>query len=217
MRLPLIRRSPALPKATSREAKTKGRPSGPQPSTQKWIPVLDLIDGIIVTKDNRLLAVVRVEPAPFALLSEAEQERRIAGLRAAYQSLEEFQILSVGRPVDLDNYLMSLNERQREISGLKRRMLREYTEWVTRIARAGEALERRYYIVLSRPQSKTAELELRKSAEALVADLRQADLQAHVCDSAEVLDLLFVFFQPRQAAIERAEASSLTTLYERSW
>ena len=200
--LPLIVRNKNTPQAAA------------QQTAQSWLPLADLVDGIMLTKDKRLVAVVRVHAAPFSLLSEAEQERRISGLRAAYQALAEFQVLSVARPVDLDGYLKTLDERQTELSGIKRRLLREYAQWVAGIVRAGEAMERRYYVLLSQPDGKAAREELVKRARALARDLAQAELEAHVCDTSEVADLLFVSLQPRYAALERVESEAMTTLYE---
>ena len=187
---------------------TQTRRAGPAPAVQGWLPVQDVDRGLIVRTDGVLVAVVRVEPAPFALLSDRERERRIGALHEAIQALPgAVQIVVVPRPIDLDQYLRDLESRLRETDGPRRALLRGYLTYVRSLVGSGEALERRFFVLvpMSPADSKRrgARDELIQRTTEFVGALGRAELTAHLCDDREVIDLLFSFLHPAQSAFER--------------
>lgn len=196
------------PPAGGRSA-TQTRQAGPAPAVQAWLPVQDVDRGLIVRTDGALVAVVRVEPAPFSLLSDRERERRIGALHGAIQSLPgAVQIAIVPRSIDLDQYLRDLESRLREADGPRRALLRGYLTYVRSLVGSGEALERRFYVLVAMASAdakrRGARDELVQRTTEFVAALGRAELTAHRCDDREVIDLLFSFLHPVQAAFERA-------------
>lgn len=178
-------------------------------SVQSWLPVQDVDRGVMVRSDGALVAVVRVEPSPFGLLSDRERERRISALHEAIQALPgAVQIAVVPRPIDLDAYLRDLEGCLREADGARRGLLRGYLAYVRSLVGSGEALERRFYVLIpvagADAQRRGARDELLQRATEFVAALGRAELQAHLCDDREIIDLLFVWLHPAQAAFERA-------------
>ena len=178
------------------------------PAVQDWLPVRDVVRGLLVRADGVLVAAVRVEPAPFGLLSERERERRIGALHEAIQALPgAVQIAVVPRPIDLDAYLGDLEGRLGEADGPRRALLRGYLSYVRSLVGGGEALERRFYVLIpaNAPGGarRGAREELTQRALEFVAALGRAELQAHPCDDREVVDLLFTWLHPAQAAFER--------------
>ena len=185
------------------------RRAGPTLAVQGWLPVQDVDRGLIVRTDGALVAVVRVEPAPFSLLSDRERERRIGALHEAIQGLSgAVQIAVVPRPIDLDAYLRDLEARLREADGPRRPLLRGYLSYVRSLVGSGEALERRFYVLVAMASAdakrRGARDELVQRTTEFVAALGRAELTAHLCDDREVIDLLFSFLHPVQAAFERA-------------
>jgi len=173
---------------------------------QDWLPVRDVRRGLILRIDGTTVAVVRVEPAPFGLLSDAERERRIAAVHEAIQGLPgPAQIVVTSRPIDLDAYLLNLERRLAEEEGARRSLLRGYLEYVRGLAVGGAATERRFHVLLvgdvRRPDG---EAVLQRASE-FAAALARADLSAHVCDDREVTGLLFVFLHPAHAGTESAD------------
>ncbi|MBO8169075.1 MAG: TraC family protein [Thermoanaerobacteraceae bacterium] len=195
------------------QADKKGR-TDKEDTVQHWLPIEDIYDGMLITKDGRRTAVVRVEPAPFNLLSEREKERRIKALYEAIQALNSrVQICCVPRPIDLDGYISELEEKLKEADPARRTVLRGYRDYVRGIVSGAEAVERRFYILMSAEDKETKE-ELHKKVREFVEMLRRAELSAHACTDHEVLDLLFCFFHPSQAAFERAEVPAVTSSYK---
>ncbi len=191
----------------------QGRSSGTEArshhSVQDWLPVRDVDRGLMVRDGGALVAVVRVEPAAFGLLSEGERDRRIGALHEAVQALPgAAQILVVPRPIDLDAYLGSLEATLAEAEGMRRSALRGYLGYVRAVVGGGEAQEHRYYVLLpAEGVRRSAREELVARAAEFVAALTRADLRAHLCDDAEILDLLYGWLHPAHAARERVEVA----------
>lgn len=169
----------------------------------------------MVRADGSFVAAVRVDPAAFALLSDRERERRIAGLHEALQALPGgAQIAVIPRPLDLDAYLASLESLLVEADGARRGLLRKYLRYVRGLVTSAGALERRFYVLVnSDTRGPVSRDELLQKARELVAALGRAELSAHLCDERELIDLLFVFAHPAQAAFERAELPVVAPLY----
>ncbi len=187
---------------------------GPNRSVQDWLPARDLEGGLVARADGVQVAVIRVEPAPFGLLSDRERGRRIGALHEAIQGLPgPAQILVVSRPIALDDYLAALEGALGEADGPRRGLLRGYLGYVREVLPSGEAPERQFYVLVpSDPKvvkRKTAGMELRARAAEFVTGLGRAELHAHLCDDGEVLGLLMAWLHPAHAARERIEVAPL--------
>lgn len=202
---------------TKRAAKITRKSHTPAPAqntVQRWLPVQDVSAGILRRSDDRLVAVIRVEPAAFTLLSQAERARRIAALHEAIQALPgAVQICAVPRPIDLDAYITDLEAKLVEVDGSRKTILRGYVHYVRSLAASAGAMERRFYLLIPGGKGKGSREELLQRAGELVAALGRAELQAHLCSDQEVLDLLFCFFHPAQAAFERAAIPAVAPVY----
>jgi hypothetical protein len=188
-------------------------------SVQEWLPFSDIHGSVIYRKDGGLVAVLRVQPFNLSLKSVNEKKRIISAVHEALNGQQEqFQILSLARPVDLDSYLRKLEDMTREITenSRRRRLLQNYLRYVAGLVASGEALERRYYILLSQAAGKQAREEVLQRAHELAMNLERAGLKVNVCDDQEIIDLLFCFTHPAQAAFERppGAVSSIATHVE---
>jgi len=205
MNIALKKKMPDIP-LLSRKQKKKRKGKDPVEHTrqtvQKWLRVEDISDGLMQLKGGQAAAVIKVEPAPFTLLSEQEKDRRIKSLYEAFQSLSSrAEIFCMPRPIDLDQYLLSLEDLIKETDPGRRPILRGYLNYVRGIVSNAEATERRFYILI--PEEKTRADELMKKVREFVAMLSTAELKAEKCSESEILDMLFCFFNPSQAAFER--------------
>ena len=189
-------------------------PARSAPAVQDWLPVRDMRRGLILRTDGTAVAVVRVEPAPFGLLSDAERERRIAAVHEAIQGLAgPAQIVVTSRPIDLDAYLLDLERGLAEAEGARRSLLRGYLGYVRGLAAGGEATERRFHVLLVGEAGRTDGEAVLQRASEFAAALARADLAAHVCDDREVTDILFSFLHPARAGTESADEPAPAVRY----
>ncbi|EIV99929.1 hypothetical protein [Thermoanaerobacter siderophilus] len=171
-------------------------------AVQEWLPVKDVAEDMILLKDGRYVCVLKVMPLNIGLKSENEKKRII---QTVYEALNGFkdsmQIFSMGRPVDLDPYINFLQTKSREeTSVIKKRLLQEYLKYVASIVTSGEAIERRFFIMLSSKEKD----ELKAKAHELANNLEKSGLKVEIAADQDIIDLLFSFSHPSQAAFERA-------------
>lgn len=197
----------ALPQKTE-------KPTG-HPVVQGWLPVQNVLSGLIQRTDGSLVGVMRVEPMAFGLLSPEEKNRRITGLHEAIQSFQgAMQICAIPRPINLDAYISELEGQLVEAEGSRKGVLRGYLQYVRALVASAQAMERRFYILMpANDYMKGARGEVVQRMSEFIAALGRAELQAHICSEQEILDLLFCFFHPVQSAFERPAFPAVAPIY----
>ena len=83
-------------------------------SIQAWLPVKNIIGGVIVTKDNRFVKVCEVLPVNFYLKSPADQENIILSF-AAYLKIAPnmLQIMVRTQKADMADYVARMKHTPR--------------------------------------------------------------------------------------------------------
>jgi hypothetical protein len=172
-----------------------------QTSVRGWLPLDEIRGYTAKAGDGRYSAFLRVVPVNLSLKSDNEKKRVVSALHEAVNGLKEpVQVFSSGRPIDLDGYIRHIGEKSAaETNPVKKRLLKEYLRYTSGLVSEGEAHERRFYFVLSRENE---EATLAAAGE-LAGALRAAGLESHLCDAQEILNLLFCFFNPEKAALEK--------------
>lgn len=198
-----------------KQKKVKNKKGNYQSGVNEWLPIEDVGANYIKRKDKKLVAVLKIEPMNIMLRSEAEKRRVINAVHEVINGVQyHFQIMALPRPVDLDKYLEFLEEKIKEIDvgNIKKKILRDYTQYITSIARSGEALERRYYILVWE-EEKNGREELIKKAYELASNLGNSGLKVSLCDDLDIIDMLFSFLHPLQSAYEEVPLGDKITLY----
>lgn len=174
-------------------------------SLQEWLPIYDADRSFIKRRDGYLVSAIKVHPLNIDLLSKREKRRIVKGLHEIINGIENyFGILTIGRPVDLDSYVASLQEKMRnEQNYFKKNLLQAYIKDSISIASLGETLERRFYILEVEKDSKFAEEDLSSRIRELSSNLSAIDMKNEICDDDKLIDLLFIFLNPSEAAYEK--------------
>lgn len=176
-------------------------------TAQQWIPVVDIDNGIIYRKDNFLVGILRIQPENIELLSDREKKRKVDSLTEGFNGIAEgYQIFCIGRPVDLNNYLEWLQEKARLEQDFTRKLiLKGFIQSASELASSGEAMERRFYLIITKKNVNKAEEELIERLTDLQIILSKAKLKSHICSEDELLDVLSLFVNPIQSAFETNE------------
>ena len=189
-------------------------------TAQQWMgsEVADISGGLIQRGDGALVAVLKIEAANIALLSDRERAQRIQALHEALSGVPDaFQILCLPRPIDLDSYLADLDRLLAEADTKRRHLLVQYVAYVRRVTGSGEAMERRFYLLLpvtgAEARRKGAADDLRQRAAEVAAALSSATLEAHVLDDRGLIDLVHAFTHPATSAFERPDFPGIVTRY----
>ena len=188
----------------------KPKPKKPTPaeqaawSAQAWLPLRDLRGGLLIRQDGAMVAGLSIAPYSLALKSTREQTQAVDVLTEALNGLDcAWQWLSLYRPVDLNAYLHQVDGTlETTPQGKRRQVLADYLRWATGLVRAGETVERKYYLLLTRT-SKDAGNEHRNTLQHLSGTLNGLrGFQATPLDDAAWRELLFLAFHAEQAAFE---------------
>ena len=205
---------PGLPARPARAVPTRK----PEADTARaWVAerFADARDGLLARRDGTPVAALRVMPAPFGLLSDRERAARVAGVHEALRAVDRpWQIVTVQRPVDLDAYLRALEAAVAETDAGRRPHLRQYAEYVRRTVTAGEATERRYFLLVHGKREKGAEALAVQAAAELAGALGRAGLDVRPARAAELHDAIAQYLAPARAADEEIVYGAELTTYQ---
>lgn len=188
---------------SKRAGGTQAEKKRQQANVRQWLPLTGIMGYTAKARDGRYLAFLRVQPVNLSLKSENEKKRIVSALHQTLDGLKEpIQIFSIGRPIDLDGYIRQISEKiAAETVPARKNLLKEYLRYTAGLVAEGEAHERRFFVILSRADEASA----LNAASELASDLLAAGLRTELCDSQEILSLLFCFFNPDKAAAEKID------------
>lgn len=77
--------------------------------TEGWIPVKQILNGMILTDDGYYVSGVKVEPKNIFILEQGAQDMTLEGLRNFYNTIDyDFWLIVADRPVDIHMYMSQL-------------------------------------------------------------------------------------------------------------
>src|SRR3989339_1595118 len=119
-------------------------------STQEFLPVSEVRDGIIVLKDGSLRAILLASSLNFALKSEDEQTAFIIQFQNFLNSLDfSTQIFVQSRMLDIRPYIASLETAYKnQLDDLMRIQIREYIEFVKSFTEAANIMTKNFFVVV---------------------------------------------------------------------
>lgn len=173
-------------------------------SAQEWLPFYDISNSVTYMRDGSIVAGLEIEPINIDLFSNMERKVIITGMFEAFNGLQtSIQILSLGRPVDLDGYLKGLEEQMKSSSDIvRKKLLNGYIKKSASMAASGETIEKKFYILASSPSKDGAD-ELKNNLMELSSGLQSAGLKTKLLNDTDLINLNFIFTHPVQAAFER--------------
>lgn len=118
--------------------------------TQKFVPVKEIRNGVVILKDGEYRGVLICSSVNFGLKSTEEQHAMILGFQSFLNTLDfSVQILVHSRKMDLRPYLATLAEKEPEQrSELMRVQLHEYIEFIKSFAEQTNIMTKSFYIIV---------------------------------------------------------------------
>jgi hypothetical protein len=119
-------------------------------STQSFVPVKEVRNGVIVLKDGGYRAVLMCSSINFALKGEDEQRAIIGGFQSLLNTLDfTIQIVVHSRKTDVRPYLALLETRMAEqTTELMRLQLREYIQFIRTFIESSDIMTKLFYVVV---------------------------------------------------------------------
>lgn len=158
-------------------------------SVQEWLPIKNIIDGVVVTKDNRFVKIVETMPVNFHLKTLTEQQTIIYYF-ASYLKIapKNLQIRVMTQRLDLDAYIRKMRDyHDNEENEQCRALIEDNIEEVSYIA-ANEVTTHRFFIIFEHePQMKARNNTVKAIAQRLNEEADVARRYLDLC-GLEVLD-----------------------------
>ena len=122
----------------------------PSKSTQSFVPVKEVRNGVILLKDGGYRAVLMCSSINFALKGEDEQRAIIGGFQSLLNTLDfSIEIVVHSRKTDIRPYLALLEQRmQDQTTELMRLQLREYMQFIRNFIDSSDIMTKTFYVVV---------------------------------------------------------------------
>lgn len=129
-------------------SKNKGQPSNA--STQRYVDVETIRDGVVVLKSGGLRAIVLVSSINFELKSSVEQEAIISQYQNFLNSLDfPLQIVIQSRRFNIDPYIDRLKTQEaQQTNELLRLQITEYADFIKNLNEVSNIVSKHFYVVV---------------------------------------------------------------------
>jgi hypothetical protein len=119
-------------------------------STQSFVPVKEVRNGVIILKDGGYRGVLMCSSINFSLKSEDEQRAIIGGFQTFLNTLDfSVEIVAHSRKMDIRPYLALLQQRMSaQTSELMQIQLREYMAFIENFIEGSEIMTKIFYVVI---------------------------------------------------------------------
>lgn len=120
-------------------------------STQDFVEVKEVRDGIVILKDGSLRAILMTSSLNFALKSADEQTSTLLQFQNFLNSLDfSIQIFIQSRELDIRPYIALLENRyESQVTDLMRIQIREYIEFIKNFTESMNIMSKSFFVVVS--------------------------------------------------------------------
>lgn len=119
-------------------------------TTQQFLDIAEIKDGVVVMRDGTLRAVLLVSSINFALKSSEEQNAIISGYVGFLNNINfPIQIVIQSRELNIDRYLDELKQKEREQANqLLKMQTAEYIQYIKELVSMSRIMNKRFYVVV---------------------------------------------------------------------
>ncbi len=175
-------------------------------SSQNFVPIKEIRNGIVILKDNSLRIVLMASSLNFALKSEDEQEAIIFQFQNFLNSLDfSIQFFIQSRELDIRPYIALLEERKKEqTSELMKIQVTEYIEFIKKFTENVNIMTKTFFIVIPYTRALLAGLngtltslsQLEQRASIVEQGLSRTGIRVAQLGTEELVELYFKIFNP---------------------
>ncbi len=198
-------------------------------STQQFLELDQIREGLLVLKNRSLRAVMMVSSLNFALKSDEEQSSIISAFQSFLNSLDfSCQIIIQSRKLNITGYLDKIKELEaKQENELLRIQTAEYHDFVQSLVSGGTIMSKSFFVVvplnLLEAKVMTSPLQLLKSStssspltedefqrcksqlwqrmEFVALGLRRCGLQCTPLNTSELIELFWSLYHPEEAEV----------------
>lgn len=157
--------------------------------TEDWIPVRNITNGMIELDNKQKVTGVKIKPRNIFILDSNSRNNIIAMLKTFYDTIDfEFWLISADRPVDINNYLATLQIQYNQVQDPRiKRLISQDIEKANDFMR--NVTDTEFYILFKEKNIDTIQKRLRT----LMLGLSNAGLDSVQTSNADLRGILDSF------------------------
>ncbi len=177
-------------------------------SSQEWLKIEEILEnGIIKTKDNRYLKIIKINPINFNLKSDLEKEAILNSYKIFLKTCDfNFQILIQSNKVDLSNHFSQINNHLIQEEKNIQEISKKYIEKIKELNNNKKSSSKNYYIILEYINKNNEIIDIQTNATENLNNKyfkikdglsRCGNIATDINDKKQIKHILFSFFNTR--------------------
>ncbi len=160
-------------------------------AVQQDINILDIKNNLIYTRDNLVIAILKINSLNMQLFSKKELLNKIKDITSELSTeTKEFKLTSIARPVDVGSLIEYLrNILNNSTDSIQKRILRENIRETLNLTLIGDAVERQNLFIISENLSDTAEKDILKRAREIVQKFDNCGIKLEIMNDQYLIQI----------------------------
>lgn len=160
-------------------------------TAQQEINILDIKNNLIYTRDNLIIAILKINSLNMQLFSKKELINKIKDITSELSTeTKEFKMTSIARPVDVGSLIDFLrNILNNSTDSIQKRLLRENIRETLNLTLVGDAVERQNLLIISEDLSDNAEQEIQKRAREIVQKFDNCGMKLEILNDQYLIQV----------------------------
>lgn len=168
-------------------------------SSEDWLPIKAINNGMILLDNGYLVTGVKIEPKNIFILDQDVQSSVIFSLRNFYNTIDyEFWLISAGRPVDINVYLANLQVQYNNTNNqhIRKLLMQDISKANMFMSTQMNAVDTEYFILF---KEKKPEI-IQKRLQSLISGLANCTLNSKQVSNDDLRMLLDNFFNGAESS-----------------
>ena len=155
------------------------------------INILDIKNNSIYTKDNNIIAILKINSINMQLFSKKELVQKVKDISTELSSeMKEIKFFSISRPVDVSFLIDDLREKLDNSNNQKHKnLIKKNIAETIKLTLTGETVERQIFCIIYEKYNDYAEKTLQKRAVDLVNKFENCDIKCEILDEPYLIQL----------------------------
>lgn len=160
-------------------------------SAQQEINILDIKNNLIYTRDNLIIAILKINSLNMQLFSKKELLNKVKDITSELSTeTKEFKMTSIARPVDVGSLIDFLrNILSNSTDSIQKRLLRENIRETLNLTLVGDAVERQNLLIISEVLNDNAEKEIQKRAREIVQKFDNCGMKLEILNDQYLIQV----------------------------
>lgn len=155
------------------------------------INILDIKNNLIYTRDNLVIAILKINSLNMQLFSKKELINKVKDITTELSTeTKEFKLTSIARPVDVSSLIDYLrNILNNSTDSIQKRLLRENIRETLNLSLIGDAVERQNLFIITEELTDTAEKDILKRAREIVQKFDNCGMKLEILNDQYLIQI----------------------------